>query len=434
MTLPPVRLSTREALRLLEEADTQAALADRQYESSNAADEAYHAWERSTADILNGIFGDQSVSDEFRSGMNVLGSGRRASAMFSDRREKLLEFQTELLLRDLHEYRAELLAAARQTQSHDLVLLLPAADADKLFTRRIHGGEELLASLPRPEAMNDHAYRDAVTKETAYRGLNVGLLRAIFDRNDAADAFDRATTPSEFYMRSEPVDWENLRKIPIEHGTDPKEIVIARVRLQVQELTRWRGKLPDIARIGSSTRPTESEPKATDHRASTVHSHDPGMPKPITVFISYSWDAESHKDWVAKLAAALHQEDDLHVIFDQWDLRPGMDVPLFMDTGLHSDRIVIICTSKYVAKTRARRHGAGYEGGIISAQLAEDMAQDRFIPVIRQGNDRPLYLKGKLYVDFRDDDSFDQRVKDLLAAIRGVPSVLRPVKKRDRST
>jgi hypothetical protein len=207
--------------------------------------------------------------------------------MFSDRQEKLLIIQTELLLRDLHDHRAELLATARQTQSHDPVLLLSAADADKLFTRQIHQGEALLASLPLPEAMNDRSYREAVTKETAYRDFNVQLLRAIFDRNDVADAFDRATTPFEFHMRSERIDWENLRKIPVEHGTDPKEIVVARVRRQVQELTRWRGKLPVIARIGSSARPNQSEETVSDYRVFLVHGHNTAILQEVARLIEH---------------------------------------------------------------------------------------------------------------------------------------------------
>jgi hypothetical protein len=178
MTLPAVRVSIREALRLLEAADERCALADREYESSDAADEAYHAWESGTAEVLDRIFGDQSVSNRFRSGNNMRGSGRRASAMFSDRRKKLLVLQTELLLRDLHEHRAELLATTRQTQSHDPVLLVPAADADKLFTRQIHAGEDLLESLPRPEAMNDHgAWTLQLAKELKAAGLDVDFNR-----------------------------------------------------------------------------------------------------------------------------------------------------------------------------------------------------------------------------------------------------------------
>ena len=272
---------------MLSDADTGGALADHEYESLDAADEAYHAWESATARTLDRIFGDQIVSIAFRSGMNVRGSGRRASAMFSDRQEKLLALQTELLLRDLHEHRAELLATARQTQSHDPVLLLPTADADKLFTRQIHEGEALLASLPQPASMNDHAYREVVKKETTYRDFNVQLLRTIFDRNDVADAFDRATTPFEFHMRSERIDWENLRTIPIEHGTDPKAIVIARVRRQVEELTRWRGKLPIIARISSSAAPTESEKTVSDNRVFLVHGHNTAILQEVARLIEH---------------------------------------------------------------------------------------------------------------------------------------------------
>jgi hypothetical protein len=48
------------------------------------------------------------------------------------------------------------------------------------------------------------------------------------------------------------------------------------------------------------------------------------------IFISYSHDTREHKAWVALLAQRL-VEKGVEVLFDQWDLGPGDDVPKFME-------------------------------------------------------------------------------------------------------
>jgi predicted nucleotide-binding protein len=273
-----LRVPAREALAALEQCDRDGALTDHEYESSDAADEAFNAWERATADALDGLFADANISNGFRSGMNLRGRGRRATEMFNDRREKLLAIQTELLLQDLHTRRAELLAQARQVASHDPLLLLESGDAEKLLTRQIRLGEDLLANTPAPAAMNDRSYQVAVAKETDYRAFNVQLLRAIFDRNSVADEFDAATTPFEFRIGRRKIDWENLREVEISHGTDPKEIVVERIRRQVNELTRLRGNLPVIPRLGSTApqRMTGSAPamSVSSTKVFIVHGHN----------------------------------------------------------------------------------------------------------------------------------------------------------------
>ena len=53
------------------------------------------------------------------------------------------------------------------------------------------------------------------------------------------------------------------------------------------------------------------------------------MPTP-RAFVSYSWDDDSHKKWVADLATAL-RSDGVDTTLDQWHTVPGDQLPAFME-------------------------------------------------------------------------------------------------------
>lgn len=103
----------------------------------------------------------------------------------------------------------------------------------------------------------------------------------------------------------------------------------------------------------------------------------------IDAFISYSWDNESHKDWVLKLASDLRRHG-VDVVLDQWDLRLGDDLAFFMEQGLGQSHIVIcVCSDKYVDKANSGTGGAGYEKRILAADMISDANKRYIIPIIR---------------------------------------------------
>ena len=64
------------------------------------------------------------------------------------------------------------------------------------------------------------------------------------------------------------------------------------------------------------------------------------------VFISYSHDNLEHKKWVLDLAIRM-RNNGIDAIIDQWELKPGDDLPHFMETHLASpDKIIMICSEK----------------------------------------------------------------------------------------
>jgi hypothetical protein len=151
--------------------------------------------------------------------------------------------------------------------------------------------------------------------------------------------------------------------------------------------------------------------------------------KAPNVFISYSHDSEEHKMWVASLATKLMQ-NGVDVILDQWDLRPGGDVLKFMETGVASaDRVLMICTERYVRKADEAKGGVGYETMVVSGDLVVDLGTFKFIPIIRQSSKpviRPRSVCTRLYIDMSDEDDFDERFDLLIHELHNVLKSKKP--------
>ena len=144
------------------------------------------------------------------------------------------------------------------------------------------------------------------------------------------------------------------------------------------------------------------------------------------VFISYSHDSSEHKQWVSGLGAKLCY-NEINAIFDQRGLGLGTDLAQFMEVGIRDcDRVLVICTDNYVRKANNREGGVGYEIQIVTAQLVQNLGTNKFIPVIRQASGQektPTCLGTRVYIDFTDDNQFDEKFEELLSELRQAPVV-----------
>ncbi|MEB3318806.1 MAG: SUMF1/EgtB/PvdO family nonheme iron enzyme [Cyanobacteriota bacterium] len=146
------------------------------------------------------------------------------------------------------------------------------------------------------------------------------------------------------------------------------------------------------------------------------------------MFISYSHNSGAHRDWVRQLAEQL-REKGVDVILDQWDLRPGADVVRFMEQGIvAAERVLMVCTANYVAKAEERKGGAGFEGMIVTGQVAQATETIKFVPIVRDnpGALIPAFLGQRLWLDFRDDGRFDETLLELLHDLHEVPRYVKP--------
>ena len=147
------------------------------------------------------------------------------------------------------------------------------------------------------------------------------------------------------------------------------------------------------------------------------------------VFISYSHDSPEHKRWVSELATRL-RHNGVDAILDQWDLGLGDDITRFMERGIvNADRVLVICTNKYVSKANAAEGGVGYERMIVNAELVQNLGTDKFIPIIRQTSGKektPTFLGTRVYADFRNDNQFDTECEKLIRELHEIPIVEKP--------
>jgi formylglycine-generating enzyme required for sulfatase activity len=156
-----------------------------------------------------------------------------------------------------------------------------------------------------------------------------------------------------------------------------------------------------------------------------------GNPASVTprVFLSYSHDSEAHRAWVRRLAERL-LEGGVEVTLDQWDLPFGADVVRFMELGIRdADRVLMVCTANYVAKAEERKGGAGYEGMIITGHVARATDTIKFAPIVRDHAGESLvpgFLGQRLWLDFRDDGLFEERLEELLRELHGAPRYPKP--------
>jgi hypothetical protein len=157
----------------------------------------------------------------------------------------------------------------------------------------------------------------------------------------------------------------------------------------------------------------ETRPRAQPGQKDLNKGGD-GIP---SAFISYSRESDDHKLWVMQLAKQLRAQG-VNVILDEWDLKVGGDQAYFMENGIRtSEFVIVICTPAYAKKASARDGGAGYEAMIITSQLARDILQHKFIPVLRSGSwddfSVPTWLQSKRGVDLRGNP-YNQKQYDIL--------------------
>ncbi|WP_054033147.1 toll/interleukin-1 receptor domain-containing protein [Desulfatitalea tepidiphila] len=149
---------------------------------------------------------------------------------------------------------------------------------------------------------------------------------------------------------------------------------------------------------------------------------------PPVVFISYSHDSAEHKAWVLDFATTLRNRG-VDAVLDQWDLRPGDDLPHFMETHLSScDYVLMICTDNYVEKANAGAGGVGYEKMIMTSSLLSRINSNKVIPIIRQkGSSKlPTFMQSKLYINFSNDDEVEYSFDDLLRTLLKAPLYEKP--------
>jgi hypothetical protein len=144
-------------------------------------------------------------------------------------------------------------------------------------------------------------------------------------------------------------------------------------------------------------------------------------PEEPLVYLSYSHESDVHKQWVRHLAGDL-VKNGVKTTLDQWHLHVGDDIGVFMEQSVkNSTYILLVCTEVFAEKANDRKGGVGYEQAVfVGALLMSRELGSRFLPILRSGDPSkalPLYLRSRLFVDFRDDGAYGQSFEQLLRRV-----------------
>lgn len=171
-----------------------------------------------------------------------------------------------------------------------------------------------------------------------------------------------------------------------------------------------------------------NKPQLNDITKETVkETKDNSAP---TVFISYSWDDESHKTWVLEFAERL-SKDGVNTILDRYYLKPGTNLQHFIENNLENvDRVIIIFTPNYKLKADKRTGGVGYEYSIMNVELYNNLtSNEKFIPLLRKGEmteSIPTFMQQFIHIDVRNDENFENSYNDLIREIYNEPEIVKP--------
>lgn len=149
-----------------------------------------------------------------------------------------------------------------------------------------------------------------------------------------------------------------------------------------------------------------------------------------TVFISYSWDDDEHKQWVLNLTTRLF-DNGVQVVLDRYELKPGSNMFHFMEQSIpKADKVLIIFTPNYKKKAEGREGGVGFEYSILNAELYKQIADNKkYIPILRSGDFEesiPNFIQQFIAIDMSNDSHFESKLNDLLLAIYDKPLFEKP--------
>jgi len=119
------------------------------------------------------------------------------------------------------------------------------------------------------------------------------------------------------------------------------------------------------------------------------------------VFLSYTHEDSLHKEWLLKLATDLRTYG-VDAILDRWECKYGSDIHLFMEQGIReSERVLLVCTPAYQKKEDTGAGGVGYERLVVTAEMAKNIQTEKFICVLRRGDENsaiPTFARSRLFI------------------------------------
>lgn len=140
------------------------------------------------------------------------------------------------------------------------------------------------------------------------------------------------------------------------------------------------------------------------------------------VFISYSWDSDSHKEWVLYLVNELRKNGiDAEADVFETQLKSVSLPQMMVNKVRDSNFVIIVLTEGYANKADKSLGGVGFESQLMLPLLMEN--PDKLICIMRHQGDYskvfPFQLKGQYAIDFSNEKDYEEKLKDLIYRIYG---------------
>jgi small GTP-binding protein len=151
---------------------------------------------------------------------------------------------------------------------------------------------------------------------------------------------------------------------------------------------------------------------------------------PPECFISYAWGVPDHERWVEKRLATDLQKAGIEVVLDRWhNAQIGASVVRFIERIEKSDRIIMVGTPDYRRKYENKDTQTGFvvaaEVDLINNRLlGTEVQKSSVLPLLVNGEQTaalPPLLHGRVYADFRNDESYFTTAFDLILSLYNLP-------------
>lgn len=151
---------------------------------------------------------------------------------------------------------------------------------------------------------------------------------------------------------------------------------------------------------------------------------------PPKCFISYAWGVAEHERWVEKRLATDLQKAGIEVLLDRWhNAQIGASVARFVERIEDCEKVIVVGTPLYRQKAK---NVASPKGSVVAAEydlagirlLASEHEKRTVLPVLLEGEESesfPALVRGRVYADFRNDETYFTRAFDLIRSIYDLP-------------
>ena len=142
------------------------------------------------------------------------------------------------------------------------------------------------------------------------------------------------------------------------------------------------------------------------------------------VFMSYSWDNNTHQQWVLKLTNDLRLKG-INATMDVFETQlQTVNLNTMMISKIkNSDYIIIVLTENYAKKADDLKGGVGFETILTMPYLKENLG--KIILLMRHQGEYakvfPFHYKDIYAIDFSDDSEYENKFEELVYKIYNVP-------------